>query len=630
MVNKKYTAEDIKVLTDQEHVRKRLSVYAGNIHKTNYEIPLFKDDGITFQNVSFCPAAWKCINEVIDNSNDEFSQIKQRNKLLTINADPNAGKYTISDNGRGVPIEKHETGKHTPEVVFGSLRSGRNFDDGREMGVIGMNGMGSAITNFCSTDFKVVIQQNNKKYEQTFNDGGTSVSKPKITKSSSRETGTSIEFQLDHEAFDDVTIPEQLLENRAREIALTNPDVTVNYNGTTFRYKKGFDEIIKNISEKYYKFVSEGMEFYVIFDLYEGIDEKIFSWVNGSYLFEGGICNTQFLNAFYDKVINHLGPQAKRQKCEVTKNDVRQNLLVIGNLKISDPQYDSQSKTRLTGPNLRKEMNAMLDQWWNSFGRRNKDWLNQVVERAMLRHHSTANKKAVKDLKKNNRKKVSGLVDATSKNRSECQLIVTEGESAAGQLTNVRDPRTTASLPLRGKINNVYGITIAQLLKMGKVTDLLTAIGLIPGQKAIRSDLNYGKIVITTDSDPDGGNIFTLLVNLFFQFWPELFDPQYEPIVYRLVAPNIVVSKGNKRIHFPNREQYEKQKSKYKGWTVEYMKGLGSMVNEDWRMILSGETDTLIPIIDDGSMSELLRLLFSSDTTSRKQWLQAEESQGED
>jgi DNA topoisomerase-2 len=189
-------------------------------------------------------------------------------------------------------------------------------------------------------------------------------------------------------------------------------------------------------------------------------------------------------------------------------------------------------------------------------------------------------------------------------------------------ITEARDPKTTASFPLTGKINNVYGSTPAQLLQMGKITNLLSAIGLIPGRKALRSELRFGKIVVATDADVDGSDIFTLLVNVFYQ-WPELFDPNYDPIVYRLVAPNVCLVKGKERIHFTTHKDYEKVKGKYRGYEVRYYKGLGSMVKEDWEMILSGKTDTLIPVTDDdGNMKATLKLLFGPDADVRKRWLQ--------
>ena len=624
-----YTSNDIKVLSDFEHVRVRTQVYLGNMNPTEYEVPIFDDDNITLTPVTFIPAVYKAVGEIIDNSLDEFAQIKQKVKTLKITADPEVGRYTISDNGRGVPIDKHETGKYTPEVVFGSLRSGRNFTDDKDVGVIGMNGVGSSCVVATSSEFDVVINRDKKEYHQRFIDGASKVSKPKITTTSSTVTGTQVSFQLDPTVFKDVSLPVELVRNRAIEIAMTNPDITVEYNNEKFRFKRGMLDVVSKVASDsiFYCFeVNEPNitgEIYVVLDATDGIDEQMFTWVNSSLLFDGGKCNTQFFNALFERVISHLEKEAKKTKTEVTRNDVRQGLLVLANLKVKNPEYDSQAKTRLTGPDLRKELTGTLDTHWKTFAKRAEQWLASVLERANERHHKQANKKAMDDHAKNMRKRVPGLLDATSKLRSECQVLITEGESAKSQISEARDPHTTAAFALTGKINNVYGSTPAQVLKMGKVTDLLSAIGLIPGRKADRGSLNYGRIVIATDADYDGDDIFTLLVNLMFQFWPELFEKNYEPIVHRLVAPNVCLVKGAKRLHFARRADYEKVKDKYKtgGWIVNYYKGLGSMAKEDWEMLLSGETDTLIPIVNDGNIPTTLTLLFGADADARKEWL---------
>ncbi len=363
-------------------------------------------------------------------------------------------------------------------------------------------------------------------------------------------------------------------------------------------------------------------EIFIIFDAHQGQDEQMFTWVNSSLLFDGGKCNVQFFNAFFDKVINHLDRSAKKLKTEITRNDVRQGLLVLANLKVKNPEYDSQAKTRLTGPDLRKDFVSIIESNWKSLSKTSSDWLTSVLERANERHHKQANKKAQDNHEKKKRKNVEGLLDATSTDRTICQVLITEGLSAKSQISEAREPLTTAAFALTGKLNNVYGATVAQVLNMGKLTELLAVIGLTPGKKAIRTQLHYGnRIVIATDADVDGSDIFTLLINLFFTFWPELFDPTQEPIVYRLVAPNVVASKGGKRIHFTTRDDYEKVKDKYKNWTIEYMKGLGSMSKIDWEMILSGQTDTYIPMVDDGSLQSTLDLLFGKNADDRKDWL---------
>jgi DNA gyrase/topoisomerase IV subunit B len=629
-MTKAYTGKDIEVLTDRDHVRLRTQIYLGNMHLTEYEVPLFLNGKFEVRPLQFVPAVFKAVGEIIDNSIDEFAQTDNPDKVLKIGASPLTGWYSISDNGRGIPIDKHESGLYTPEVALGSLRAGRNFGNDKEAGVIGQNGVGSACTNFCSSEFVVEIQRDKKRYTQTFTNGAAEVGKPTIKRSAAKTTGTTVSFTLDEEVFEDVAVDPRLMHNRAIELAFTNPGLTVHYNDSKYKFKRGLEDVVRSMTAKegtYFPFEFDDgkvkMSFYVVFGVHENLDERVFTWVNSSLLFDGGSCNTQFLNAFYDSVIQTLQPAAKKHKVELTKNDIRQNVLIFGDIKISNPEYDAQSKTRMTGPSLRVQMAKMVSDQWKAFARKNKPWLDAVLERAVDRVHARANRKAVREHQKQTRKKIPGLIDATGKDRSRCQILITEGLSAASMITEVRQPQTTATFPLTGKINNVYGATVAQVLQMGKVTNLLAAIGLTPGVRAHPADLRYGKVVIATDSDYDGDDIFTLLINLFFQFWPELLDPN-RPVIHRLVAPNVCLVKGKRRVHFSTRADYEAQKSKYKGWEVQYYKGLGSMERQDWEMILEGSTNSLIPIVDDGNMKQTLEILFGKDAEVRRDWLRGE------
>lgn len=622
MTDTTYTEKDIQVLTDREHVRLRTAVYFGNMSHEAFVMPVFGENVIDLQHISFIPSVFKGLTEVIDNSCDEFSQINTKNKTLIIKASPSEGKYSIEDNGRGVPIGIHSEGQYTPQIVFGSLRSGRNFKDGKAAGTIGCNGVGSSCTCFTSSEFHVEIHREGRRYTQSFLNGAEKITSPIIENTyDPKKSGTKISFTLDNAVFKDVSLPDVLVRNRALEIALTNPKTRVIYNDEEFYYEKGFEEYVDKLSKSYFKFNSSIGEIYLISNMSQSSEEQFYSWVNSNFLFGGGSINTQFINAFTSKVVDHLSKEAKKLKCEVTKNDVRPGLFLLGNFKISDPQYDSQSKTRLTGPVLRKEVTECIDTQWKSFVKSNKEWLQNVLDRAVLRCKQENNKKAVKSLQKASSKKIPGLLDATSRIRSECNLMITEGLSACSQACEVRNPKTLGSYPLTGKINNVYGSSIAECLQMGKLTDLLAAIGLVPGEKAIRSNLRYSKIIIASDADMDGSSIMALLVNLFYQFWPELFDPNYEPFIHRLIAPNIVVSKNKDRKHFTSRAAYEQHKDKYKGWTVEYMKGLGSLHKVDWKLMMDNLDDFLLPFQDDGKLKETLTLIFGPDTDNRKKWL---------
>ena len=621
MKQKEYTAADIQVLTDVEHVRLRTNTYVGSMTPSVYKIPYFDTGKIEITDVEFTPSVLKCVNEVLENGYDELLQCNVSNKIIKIRAEPEKGSYTISDNGRGIPIDKHSSGKYTPEVVFTSLKSGRNFKDAdRQVGIKGVNGVGGSIVAMVSTEMHIQIHRDGKVYDQSYFNGISNITKPKIKETNSTKTGTSVSFILDSQVFKNTSLSERLIKNRAMEMAFTNPGFTIEYNDEKFKYKRGLEDIIQSSTNNYFKFFSGDMEFFVLFDTIKNIDEQIFTWINGSLLYDGGMCNTQWINAFTDRVIDHLSSQSKKLKCEVTKNDIRENLLILSSLKLKYPEFDSQSKTRLTGPNLKKDFVELIDKYWSLFARRNKEWLDLVLQRAVNRHNKDSNKKAQQEFQKKQKIKVSNLLDATSKVRSNCQCVVTEGISAASQISEIRNPVTTASFSLTGKINNVYGSTPSQLLDMGKIVDLLSVIGLIPGKKAVRSELRYGKILIATDADYDGDAINALLVNLFYQFWPELYSSEYEPFIYRLITPNVVVSKGKNRIHFPTRTAYEKVKDKYKNWNVEYMKGLGSLHKDDFVEVLNN-SQYHIPMIDDGKLKDILKLVFSEDVSARKEWL---------
>lgn len=629
-----YTSEDIEVLSDNEHVRKRTNLYLGNTQRAEYQIPIFGQEGeFSIQQVEFIPAVYKTVNEIVDNSLDEFQKLNGsvKRKTIKINCDPLTGEYNISDNGRGVPIDIHQSGKHTPEVVFGQLRAGRNFnDDEKESGVIGQNGVGSSCVNFCSEQFKVTVYRDHQRYTQTFKEGGTKISKPRITDIQNDRSGTQVQFKLDPTVFGDVQLPETLVQNRAIEVAFNNPDVYVEYNDLKYRYPKGFKNILDDISKTYpkmsyhqftYKNDICDMTFYVVHNLIESPHEQMFTWVNSSLLFDGGLCNTQFINQFVSKISDQVQSQLKKLNCTIVKEDVAENLIIFAQLKLKNPQYDAQHKTRLTGPNLRKEIQSTLEgNQWKQFCRKNKQWLDDVVNSAYERHHAKANKKAISSLSKNLKKKIPNLIDATSKARKNCSIYLTEGFSAGAQIVEVRDPKFVATLPMTGKINNVWGVGPAEVVNMGKLIDMFTAIGLVPGKPADSKKLRYGKIVIATDADPDGSHITSLLVCLFYNFWPELFDPN-NPVVYKLNAP-LITAYGKKSFHYFNtKEEYEKVKSKYRSYTIRYNKGLGSLLLEDWKEILDNPK-YLTPIVDDGKFKETLELHFGGDSEKRREWLQ--------
>lgn len=633
-MTKEYTSDDIDVLDSVQYVRLRTHNYFGNTNLHEVNVPIFNDDApIHQQTHSFVPATLKAVEEIIDNCIDEFHDGEINKPILTIKADCQNGHYIISDNGRGVPIDKHKKmNQHTPEVIFGTLMSGRNFKDDKNTGVRGQNGVGSSCVNFCSTQFNVTVTRDGKKYKQQFSQGSTKRTKPSITSTKSKQTGTEVEFKLDPQVFSDIQLPSEIIESKAIELAMCNPGMKVCLSDINGKNKKTYhftstDQAMKKYcgSNKFYSFSGPDTNIYILADYHDDDTEIVNSWVNSSYLIDGGLCNTQLSNAFFSKLEQTFlkMPEFKgsNSKTSIDKRAMKQGLGIFCFVNVTNPTYDAQHKSRLTGPNLRDHFTTVIDNNWNKFRQQAKNNLfEQIKARLTDASRNQKVKEFEKKIKNNKTKSIKGFLDATGKDRTQCILLITEGMSASSRIKEVRDPTTHGTYELGGKVNNVYGSGVKQLEEMGKYTDLLSVIGLVPGKKADKSKLNFGKIFITTDADTDGDDIFTLLVNMFYQFWPELMDPN-DPILYRLLAPNVVASKNNKRIHFQTQQEFEKQQHKYKNYQIEYMKGLGGMSEEDWRLMLDNLDQVAIPLPADDKIDQALDLLFSPDVEKRKKWL---------
>lgn len=599
-------------------------MYLGSVAEETYMSPVFDTDTFEIREETFVPALVKAYNEVVDNCQDILNKTRQRIKRVDITVDPKTQEITVADNGPGIPLDIRPSGKYRPEVALTKLKAGSNFnDDTKAVGTIGMNGIGVSATNACAKSMTVDVWRDKKHYHQKFADGSMTIFPPKIKAYTGSGTGTQVSFIPDKTIFNHSELPVTILKNRAYELALCNPDIAVTFNGDRIRYKKGFAELASQISDNSFEFTmtkEDGTSIQIIvMPAYHDLkDEIVFCWVNSSLLYGGGLANTQITNAFIGKVLEYLEPQAKRAKIQLHKDDVRSGLFIIANIKVANPKYDSQAKTRMTGPNMRDEFKAIFEDNWTAFSRKNKQWLADVFQNAQDRYHKSATKAALKDHKRHRR--VEGLIDANTTNRSEAVLFCCEGLSAQASGIQVRQPNYHAFFPLTGKINNVYDATIAEVLKMDKVADLLAVIGLTPGVKADPANMRYGKIVFATDADIDGSHIVTLLTNLFYKFWPELFDPD-NPMIARLMAPNVEAIKGKKRVPFVTLEDFKKVADQYKGYEIHYNKGLGSMQISSWDFMLSRLDEHLLYIVDDGNMDEVLKLHFSTDVAARKQWL---------
>jgi DNA gyrase subunit B len=622
--NKGYNDTDIVVLSDRDHVRLRPNIMLGSTLPIQVNVPFIEESGFVVDQIEFIPALYKAVGEILDNSMDEFTKINRVSNTLIVYAAPDAGVYSVSDNGRGIPLGINEqTGLPTPQVTLSMLRAGRNFVDAeKEQGVMGANGVGAAITNMCSVWFQVDIRRDKQQYVQEFTDGALSASTPEIVAYEGTDTGTSISFELDPAVFGSIQLPPRLFKQKMKELALCNKTLIVEYNDEQFKYPNGFSDLFE--ADNVFKFSDATVDIFIV-PVLSGQGGNVYTWVNSSYLFDGGLINTQLTNAFVDTLHTNLQNLAKKNKVELNRNDMKNYFNFYVNAKIQAPVYDTQSKTRMVGPDMRRDLLKVFVDNWKVFAKQRAEWISSVFESLAEQYRLANQRKAIKDHKKNiNTKKIPNLRDAVSNDRHKCRLYIVEGLSAASNLTEVRDPMTMGSYPLGGKINVTWNNNVAEVLKMEKISGLLSAIGLIPGNTFNPVDLRYGKLIISTDSDPDGSDIFATVVALLYKFWPDLFNEDH-PYVYRLLAPNVCVvhSKTKKRVYFKDLESFREVSHKYSSnYDIMYYKGLGSMELEDWEMLISSD-DYLLPIVDtDGSYEIVCDLLFNdTNADNRKIWL---------
>ena len=460
---KNYSANDIRVLSDREHVRHRTAIYLGSTEETEYEVPIFINNKIEIKQKTFIPALYKSFNEILDNAIDELTQVKKKNKQISVII--NNDEYTICDNGRGVPIDVHpQTGKYTPETVFTELRSGRNFDDdAKEAGVIGTNGVGSSCVAMLSETFKVKIKREKKLYEQEYKNGTEIIEKPKISKLNKSETGTCITYKIDKELkqFKTTKVDNELIHNRVIETALTN-EIEFNFEDIELdinkKYKfKNMKEFLVDNNINFYEFKVDDESFsanyYFILNEYQGYDEKIFCYVNSSLLFEGGTAVNFFFNAFFNAVQEKLKREIKKRKLQINKNDIRQNMLVLANIKMKNPRYDNQSKTRLISQEIKKHIDKMVQAGINKFISENEQWVNDVLDRAEFRH-KIAELEDVKKKQKKKKGKVAKLIDCYTKERSNASIVFSEGDclNKNHKILTADGYKTLEDLELRDKI----------------------------------------------------------------------------------------------------------------------------------------------------------------------------------
>lgn len=604
---------EFKILSERSHVRLRPAMYVGAVTPTDVSgIINFK-----YQSKLVVPALLKIINEVVDNSVDEFIRTsgKFANQIsVDISQEGLEGwTVTVSDNGRGIPAVQHD-GLYQAELAWTRARSGSNFtDDGRT--TIGMNGVGAFATNCFSTSF--VGQSGDGKSIVTVKctDGCNTI---KTGMSYGKTMGTTVKFTPDLSLLGilDVNVDHlDVIKDRLLNLSICYPGIAFKFNGQKL-VLKNHTQLAKSFHDNALLFKSDdGASLMVIAP--SGPDEEFrhLSYVNGLDIKNGG----SHIDYIVSSICAELIPAIKRKwKIDVLSNQIKQHLLLACWVHgFPNPKFDSQSKERLT--NTPGEVKAHIKFDAVKVAKQiiaTDDIIKPMIEAILHKKTLADNRAAAAAMKKVQKKKIANHLSASDPDPRNRVLHITEGLSAIGSLITVRNPKTHGGYALRGKVMNTHGMKAVDILKNKELAELVYILGLEIGNPTV-ANMNYGKIRILTDEDQDGQAIMCLLLQ-FFSLWPDLFK---KGMVTRLKTPLYIArKKGADTRYFYSQSDYDADQGKLKGYEVSYIKGLGSLETADYAVAIDKPVETVIQYQGE----QLLDMAFGNDADGRKSWMLGE------
>ena len=622
--------EKYQELSEVQHILARSGMWVGSTKSEEKDCFVYNYNNGKFEMkiVNYIPAMLKVVDEVISNSCDEFRR-KDNMGLTELRVTINSGdgEIIVRDNG-GIPIVKHkEAGVYVPEFIFGRLRTSSNYDDTEDRNVIGTNGVGSALCNVFSTYFEIESADGKNEFHRSWSNNMETLNNDlKITKCGKRTHYTQTRFKLDFsrfdtklKTFDDDFI--NIIHKRCIDAAAANPGLKVIFNDGTneieWKFKR-LDEYIDlysnilNITDKIY-FENDLCTAWIFPD--SSVDV---GFVNGAECSKGTHMRA-IRNEINQAVVEFITKKDKIK--DLTTRGVDNKYSVFININVSNPSYDSQTKDTLTTPIEKFSKDEKIK--WEV----NEKFINKIIKseivslvRDWYKQKTVAEDE--KALRKINRETNKGLkrpdkyITCSSRVKSNKQLWIFEGDSAKSGLRGGRNPETQAGLIMRGVPLNCYGMTPVQIMKNEVFNDIVTVLGLKWGKEFNVNDLNFGKIVISTDADTDGDKIAALLL-LFFNNWPELFEKN---IVCRNISPIVISRKGKDCQKFYTMEEFKEAEKKLKGYTHKYVKGLGGLSDKESKEMY--QDPKFLYFKKDEAADSMLRKWFNkSDSNIRKDML---------
>lgn len=622
-VDHSYTADDIQVLEGLEAVRKRPGMYIGSTSERGLH-----------------HLVW----EIVDNSIDEALAGFASAIEIKIEKD---NIISVFDNGRGMPVGIHEkTGISAVETIFTILHAGGKFGGGAYKVSGGLHGVGASVVNALSKWLEVNIYQDGKEYFLRFENGGNAVGALSIVGDTDKH-GSLVRFAADPEIFQETVVYNfDILNSRIRQLAFLNKSIKIIISDERedkerrieYKYDGGIREYVEFLNKSkdalheqvvYVEGMEEGVLTEIALQYNDGYLPNIYSFCNNINTQEGGTHEDGFRLAL-TRVINGYARDNNLIKKDETLagDDVREGLTAIISVKHPDPQYEGQTKTKLGNSECRRIVSSILGEQLDRFFMENPTTAKIIVEKAMLASKARlAAKKARELTRRKSALEISSLpgklADCSSKDASECEVYIVEGDSAGGSAKQGRNSKFQAILPLRGKILNVEKARLHRIFENNEIRSMITAFGCGIGEEMDVSKLRYHKIVIMTDADVDGAHICTLLLTFFYRYLRPIIEGGY---IYIAQPPLFKISKGNRVSYVYDEKQLDIARAEFgENSNIQRYKGLGEMNPEQlWDTTMDPEVRTLKRVNIDDAMDadNVFEMLMGDEVEPRRNFIQ--------
>ncbi|HGM3506309.1 DNA topoisomerase (ATP-hydrolyzing) subunit B [Clostridioides sp. ZZV15-6383] len=622
-MKQEYGASQIQVLEGLEAVRKRPGMYIGSTSPRGLH---------------------HLVYEVVDNSIDEALQGYCSDIYVSINED---GSVLVKDNGRGIPVEIHpKTGKSTLETVLTNLHAGGKFGGGGYKVSGGLHGVGVSVVNALSKWMTAEVYLNGKIYKQTY-EKGLPTSKLEVV-GESQNTGTIIQFMPDATIFDEIEFKYETLEYRLRELSFLNKGIRIVFEDKRedqkkrkeFYYTGGLVEYIKYLNKTRtgihddIVYIDKKVDDCIVelaMQYTDGYTENIYSFANNINTHEGGT----HLSGFKAALTKTVNDYAKRNKflkendVNLLGEDIREGLTAVVSVKLPEPQFEGQTKTKLGNSFMRGVVDSVTVDELGSFLEENPSTARIIVDKALRAQRAREAAKKARELTR--RKSVlestslpGKLADCAEKDPAKSEIFLVEGDSAGGSAKQGRDRNSQAILPLRGKILNVEKSRLDRILSSDEIKNMITAYGCGIGEDFDIDKARYHKIIIMTDADVDGAHIRTLLLTFFFRYMRPLIDEGY---VYAAQPPLYKVTKQKKEHYVYSDKELNILLDEIgrNGVELQRYKGLGEMNAEQlWETTMNPETRTLLQVtVEDAAIAdEVFSMLMGDKVAPRKEFIE--------